>query len=239
MLVLQCGMIHRGAIAWAKVSKCLEVAPRTIRRWLDPLCDLYKEDFAKAVLLIQQEVEVGKVKLDTLTAAGKHIRVKTFRVARTVGPKPPKAAYRKEELIEYAASFLKPALELHMGMTKPAMLLAIQKEVENQTKVKMVKVATQEQEVYGEPAARAMVLANHGPVAGRWTNKEGRVLEAGDSLKRLFAEIGDQETVLPSEELGLNDAKRTGSEYEEPVLATKQPVLDNESRGPTDEVSNE
>lgn len=98
---------------------------------------------------------------------------------------------------------------------------------------------TERERMMGDVPAAKLVLANMGPVEGRWTPKEGLVHEAGGSLAQLFAEIGQQETVLPSEELGLNDQETAGTEHEEPVLANEQPVLDNRPGGPTDEIHDE
>ena len=83
------------------------------------------------------------------------------------------------------------------------------------------------------PAAK-LVLANMGPIAGRWIPKGDIVHEAGGSLARLLEQIGEKETVLPSVELGLNDDEGTRSEDGQPVLADEQPLLDNGPTGPTD-----
>lgn len=238
MLVLQCGMINRRSeIAWSKIAQCLSVTTESIRRWRDPLEDTYKKEFAEAVAGLKTEVAVGKIKRDTVTASGRHLRFKKTYEAQTIAPKPPKAAYRKQELILYAKATLK--LKLSESMTKSEMLFRITGEIEKQTKTKMVEVGKVVQEVYGEPAARALALANMGPVEDRWLAKETREHRAGGSLARLLEEIGSQETVLPSEELGLNDTKGTGNEPKEPVLEAEQPLLDNGSRGPTDQIQDE
>ena len=58
---------------------------------------------------------------------------------------------------------LKPALTLDVKRTKAELLYEIERAIEGQTTQKMKLVRTESQEVYGEPAARKLVVANVGP----------------------------------------------------------------------------
>ena len=238
MLVLQCGMVNgRGEIAWSKIAKYLKVTAYTLRRWRNPAHKDYKKEFAESLGPLQEDVDIGRVKTDTIRAAGRHILHKTVREPQIDGPAPVRAGYGKSELVEYAATILEPSLNLDSSMSKPAMLVKIDAAITKQTKRKMVVVRTEAQERMGQPAAQALVHANLGPEDERWIVKEGRVHEATGSLGRLLDELADVPTVLPVDELsGKNgdDTRGTGTEYEEPVVAAEPPVLDNGSNGPTD-----
>jgi len=229
-MVVECGLVNtRGQIAWNKIAKIWGVSESLIRRWLNRLDgDYYKADFAAAVKQAIEALDLGGIKRDTITAAGRHIKHRRIRELVAHGPKPPRSSYTKAILVRYAAEVLKPPLTLDVRRTKAELLYEIEQAIEGQTTQKMEVVRTESQEVYGEPSARAVVLANLGPENERWMAKEVRTHDTTGELAKLMAEIGEQPTVLPCEELGItHDGKRLTEEPKEPVLADEQSVLDH------------
>jgi hypothetical protein len=177
-MVTNCGMVNnRGQIAWTKIGRIWKVSTSLIRRWLNRLDgDYYKADFAAAVKQAIESLDLGKVKRDAITAAGKHIRHKRIREMVARGPKPPRSNYTKPLLVRYAAEVLKPPLKLDVNRTRVELLFEIERAVEAQTTQKMEVVRTESQEVLGESAARALVLANMGPKDERWTDKQEHIM---------------------------------------------------------------
>jgi hypothetical protein len=172
-MVTNCGMVNnRGQIAWTKIGRIWKVSTSLIRRWLNRLDgDYYKADFAAAVEQATEALDLGKVKRDAITAAGRHFRHKTVREIVVKSPMRPRAVYGKKELVIYAAAMLKPPLRLDPRSTKPAMLLQIDIAIKEQTTRNLQKVRTESQECMGEGSARALVVANVGPEDDRWVEK--------------------------------------------------------------------
>lgn len=230
ILVIELGAVNlRGEVAWTKIAKALGIGVETIRNWRKESGPYYHKEFADACEEAIEAADLGKIKRDTITAAGRHVKHRRTRELRSIGPKPPKSTYTKALLVRYAAEVLKPPLKLNIKSRKVELMYEIERAIEEQTKGEMQVVKIESQEIFGEPAARTIALTNLGPPEKQWMGKEGRVHDVSDPLTRLFKEIGEQPTRLPGEEMGImaNDDKRDGKEPEGPVLADEQSILDS------------
>jgi len=168
-------LIERG-MPWTVIAAAVGKSRKTLENWKNPESKLFNKEFAQMLAEAEEEFASSKIKAGQTVQAVKH-KLST-RELRIDGPKRPKSDYTKDMLIWYADDVLD--LELDPSMTKNEIWYHIDREIEEQTKEKMVKV--REQEVDPSQAAVKNVLTNTGAKDKRWNFKEEVELGFSENL---------------------------------------------------------
>jgi hypothetical protein len=170
MLVVECGMVNsRGEIAWGKVARAMGVSEMTLHNWRNPQKpETYHKEFHQAAKMARESVDAAQIKRGIIDLAKPHYEYDRTQELRKVGPTAPPKHWYKDDLIEWADTYLD--LEIDPTMTKPQVIAAIARECFELTEEKLVTVKERRKKVVDVGAAK-LALPNIGPLEERWIEK--------------------------------------------------------------------
>ncbi len=194
----------KGELACGKIAKALGVPARTMQEWRNPYSKHFKPDFAAAIneseLRMRANIDLGLINANVvLRAQGYKERIKTFEPV-VEGPELPAfSRYTKDDLINYAKSFL--GLDLKTTMKKGAIEIAIRERVEEMTTEKMKVVRIVEKTIPSDIAAAKYCNQNLGDPDKRWKDKKVTELDVNEETATLLGLIdGSTKGKLPNRE---------------------------------------